>query len=313
MARILTGLLLALTLGLSAVPAGAAFENVDISPRARAMGDEQVAIADDAYAPYFNPAGLGRATQSSLGASYLRPYGLSFTDLIYVGGVIPLSARYGGVGFGVRRFAVDWDHKDPVTGVVENTDLLEESTYTVSHGLRLYEDMHSTVMFGSALNVYHLRFGPTVGADGWGEGGIDPGGATVVGLDAAMLVVLRERTRLGVLVKNLNNPQIGLDNEEIKQRVHGGIAYEPYVGVVTTFEIENVLGEQVQYHGGMEVRLYEGLDLRFGTMTQPNKLTAGFGYQRQGFAFNYGFSTGGGVLDSTHHFGLTFTWGGETP
>jgi hypothetical protein len=40
-------------------------------------------------------------------------------------------------------------------------------------------------------------------------------------------------------------------------------------------------------------------------------LTGGFGYTFENFGVNYGFSTGGGTLDSTHQFGLQFAWGGE--
>ena len=197
MTRISIGLVLALWLALSVSTAMAAFDNLSVSPRARAMGDAGVAVADDAFASYLNPAGLAGMPAAQLGTSYLRPYGLSFTDLIYVGGVLPLGGRSGVLGFGVRRFGVN----------SQDVDLLTESTYTVSHGLTLYEDLHSVIRFGSAVNVYNLEFGPTLGE-------LDPGSDTVFGFDLGLLVTLRERTRLGVFVKNANNPQIGRDEEE---------------------------------------------------------------------------------------------------
>ena len=49
--------------------------------------------------------------------------------------------------------------------------------------------------------------------------------------------------------------------------------------------------------------------LRAGVVTNPNSLTAGFGYRCRGSALDYGFSTGGGVLDSTHQFGLVVRLG----
>jgi hypothetical protein len=57
--------------------------------------------------------------------------------------------------------------------------------------------------------------------------------------------------------------------------------------------------------------LTEGFALRAGITTGPNKLTGGFGYTYQDIGVNYGFSTGGGTLEDTHHFGLHFAWGGE--
>jgi len=286
----------ALVLGLAAGPASAAFDNVDISPRARAMGDAAVATANDAFAPYFNPAGMAAMRGHTLGNSYVQPYGLDFTDQAYFGGVFAMNKRFGSFGFGLRRWATTY----------EDVDLHTETTLTLAHGIRLYEDMHTSIDVGTAVNLYRLEFGETVS-------GQLPGEDTVAGVDAGMMVTLHRRTRLGVMVKNINNPQIGLDNEELTQRLHVGVAYDPYGGVTTIFEIESALGLDPQYHGGVEFRILESLALRTGLMTNPNKLTAGFGYEFEGFAVNYGFSSGGGLLQPSHQFGMTFAWGGEAP
>ncbi len=286
----------ALLLLLPAPPVRAAFENVDVSPRARGMGDAFTATADDAFAPYFNAAGMALMGANTLGNSYVQPFGLDFHDLMYFGGVVPLSDRLGAVGFGIRRYAVEY----------QGVDLQTETTFTVAHGIKLYEDLHSTIAVGAALNLYRLEFGPTVS---W----IDPGDDVAAGVDLSVLVVLHRRTRLGFTVHNANNPQIGLDQEEIPQRLQGGIAYSPYSGVTTSFEVENTLGGETQYHGGVEFAVLQDLRLRGGVLTNPNKLAAGFGYTWQGLSVNYAFMTGGGTLDASHQFGLTFTWGGERP
>ncbi len=297
MKRIIVAATAALALGLLAGPVlGAAFDNIDISPRARGMGDAAVAVADDAFAPYFNPAGLAGIQGVTLGNSYLKPYGLEFNEQMYLGGVIPGTPRLGNFGFGVRYFAVEY----------QDVFLDKEVTYTLAHGILLYEDLHSSVSFGSALNFYSLEFGNTVS-------GFDPGSDVVTGVDAGLLVTLHRRTRIGVLVKNMNNPQIGLDNEELTSRLHGGIAYMPYDGVTTAFEFENTIDGETQYHGGVEFVVLNDLKLRGGVMTNPSKYTGGFGYSFQGLTVNYGFSSGGGVLPPSHQFGMTFAWGGETP
>ncbi|MBC8426563.1 hypothetical protein H8E07_20805 [bacterium] len=296
MKRIIVAITAVLALSLLAGSALAAFENLDISPRARGMGDTAVAVADDAFAPYFNPAGLARIQGVNLGTSYLRPYDLSFAEHMYLGGVIPGSPRLGNFGFGIRYFAVEY----------QEVFLDKEVTYTLAHGIMLYEDLHSSVSFGSALNFYSLEFGNTVS-------GFDPGAAFATGVDVGLLATLHRRTRIGVLVKNLNNPQIGLDNEELTSRLHGGIAYMPYDGVTTAFEFENTIDGETQYHGGVEFSLMGDFRLRGGVMTNPGKYTGGFGYAFEGLMVNYGFSSGGGVLSPSHQFGLTFAWGGETP
>jgi hypothetical protein len=252
-------------------------------------------VADAPFATYLNPSALADLDRAgAVGLSYLRPYGLSFHDLYYLGGGFRLPGRAGAVGFGFRQYGVDF----------EGVSLQKESVFTVSHGLNLVRDVHSSVSVGYGFSFNRLEFGETVT-------GIDPGDDWSVGFDLGLTATLHERTRIGVLIHNLNSPKIGIDEEELPRRLHGGVAYEPYAGVVTTLELESVHGERVQWHGGCELELVPGFDLRAGIMTEPSKLTAGFGYEFKGFALNYGFSTGGGVLDSSHQFGLTAAWGGE--
>ena len=97
----------------------------------------------------------------------------------------------------------------------------------------------------------------------------------------------------------------------MRRRLIGGVSYIPYDGVVTTFQFDHELGQEVQYHGGVEMMLLTGFALRAGVATNPNKLTGGFGYTYENIGVNYGFSTGGGTLEDTHQFGVRYAWGGE--
>jgi len=294
MIRKLTYLVILATLGLSAAPASAFFENTVISPRARAMGGSSVAVHDGAHASFLNPGNLGEMNGGEVAASYVQPFHLDFTDFFYVGTGIPLSEKWGNVGLGMSHFKVGY----------QDTSLLKETQVSLAHGFNLYSDYHSRVDFGYALNMYQVDLGQSVS-------GLDPGSDTAFGIDLGFMMTLHKRTRLGFQVKNLNNPNIGLDQEELHRRLIAGVSYEPYAGVITTFEFDNELGEKVQYHGGVEMNIVESFALRAGVLTNPNKLTAGFGYTFQGLGLHYGFSTGGGVLDSTHQFGLKYAWGGE--
>ncbi len=288
--------ILTLTVGvLAAAPAWAAFENVMVSPRARAMGDAGVAVPDAAFASYLNPAGLAeQERQGSVGLAYVRPYGLDFHNLYYAGAAFRLPDGAGNLGVGFRQYAVEY----------QDVDLQTESTLTLAHGTYLYEDLHSSVALGYGVNFYRLEFGETVS-------GLDPGNEVTLGLDVGLVALLHDRTRVGLMIHNLNSPHIGEDEEEIPQRLHGGFSYEPYTGVITTVEAEAMPGDDTQWRGGLEMEVLPGFALRAGLMTHPNKLTAGFGYDSGPVVVNYGFSTGGGVLDTSHQFGLVVNWGGD--
>ncbi len=294
MFRKITMICILAALGLSGSTALAAFEDLPVSPRARAMGEAGAAVSDGAYATALNPAHLGSTLTGSMSASYVKPFNLSFGDYYHLGAAIPMGTENGSFGISLTQFKVEY----------EGVQLMDESRISLGYGKTVYSDMHSQIDLGTSVNMYHLKYGETTS-------GIDPGNDSCLGIDLGLLVTVHKRTKLGVMIKNVNNPQIGVDEEELAHRVIAGVSYEPYDGVITTFEIDNELGQDVQYHGGIEFYPALGLALRAGIVTNPNKLTAGFGYSLDRFSLNYGFSTGGGTLESTHQFGFNIAWGGE--
>ncbi len=300
MIRRLTIFLVIAALGLSAGDAAALFETSQVSPRARAMGETGVAAPDAAWAPFLNPAALGTAVGGEVAVAYQQPFRLDFNKFVAVGASLPFDTPYGRFGIGLTNYSVSW----------EGVTLDRETRLTFAHGLDLYHDMHSRVAVGWSANVYRVEFADSYG-DGTEGSGLDPGSDATVGFDLGLQITLHRRTKLAVHTVNMNGPRIGVDNEELAQRVVGGISYEPYDGVTTTFEVDNELGEDVVYKGGVETWVVPQFALRAGVATNPNRLTAGFGYSLKGFSLDYGFSTGGGTLDSTHQFGLVYAWGGE--
>ncbi len=296
MIRRLTILMILAALGLSAGTAHAFFDNVPVSARQRAMGESGTAVMDGAWGVFLNPAQLGETDGGRVSGSYVQPFGVDFADRATLAVGLPWETPYGRFGVGINHFKVSY----------QDTTLLKETQLTLAQGVTLFEDMHSRVSFGWSVNFYNVELGKTIGRE-------DPGEDMAYGIDAGLMVTVHKRTRIGVLIHNLTEADIGVDNEQLARRLNMGIAYEPYVGVTTTFEIENELGHDTQYHGGIEAAVADGFVIRSGVVTEPNRLTAGFGYGLNGLAFNYGFSTGGGTLDSTHQFGLSFAWGGEAP
>ncbi|MCK4916115.1 MAG: hypothetical protein KAS89_08080, partial [Candidatus Eisenbacteria sp.] len=96
------------------------FDNLILSPRARAMGGAFVAVSDDETAIFTNPAGL--ADQASIGfyGSYVDLFGYPYFNLGSLSAVVP--TNYGTVGFGARIFKV------------EQNDVDLQKEYTISLG-----------------------------------------------------------------------------------------------------------------------------------------------------------------------------------
>jgi hypothetical protein len=289
---------LAACAGLAATPAYALFEDLALSPRARAMGEATIATTNDAWAFYYNPAMLPLVPMAQAELTTVTPNGLSFNRLTSAGVSAPLPGRGGALAVGWRRYAVEYD----------DVDLSSENTLSVAHGFRLFSDASTSAYVGWALNFYSAEFSQSIGTAGDGTNGVEPGSAWAVGLDVGGLVKLYDRTRLGFFTRNLNSPTIGDDSEELSRQVGVGLAYEPYPGVTTAFDMRSTLGDQFRFCGGMEFNVVPALDLRVGVETEPNKVTGGFGIHLPVLTLDYGFSTGGGVLDASHHFGVALRW-----
>lgn len=296
--RGLESVLLLATGLVAAVPAHALFEDLALSPRARALGEATTVTMDDAWAYYYNPALLTLVRIPQVGATTARPNGLDFNRLTSVAASVPLQGKRGTLALAWRRYAVTF----------KDIDLVSENTLSVSHGFRLFEDATATAALGWTLNFYHADFASTIGQAGDGSNGIDPGTAWAVGLDIGALVSLSERARVGFSTRNLNSPEIGDDGEELPRQLAIGVGYEPYPGVISAFDVHTAVDEDIRFRGGIEFEIVPQLDLRAGVETDPNKVTGGFGVHLPFLTLDYGFSTGGGVLDTSHHFGLALRW-----
>lgn len=280
-------MLAAAALILAAGAARAAFDDIEVSPRALALGGAWTALTADGFAPFHNPSALAWADATEAHASYVRPFGFDFVSQSAIAASTALPGRLGGVGIGVRHTGVEW-LGERLTG---------ETTVAFAHAFHLLRDRQSELAVGWAVNVYALDYGASVT-------GLDPGSATSVGITVGATARVRDRTRVGFQALNLNQPNIGdRDKQDLTRCVTVGLAYAPYPGVQTVLDLCNQLGETVRYRGGAEFEVADFLWLRAGVRTEPQAFTAGLGLRHRGVHFDYGFSTGG-VLGETHQLGL---------
>lgn len=288
MRRALAVLLAAAGILAVASTAHAAFEDVEVSPSLRATGGAGLAQLADPYAAFHNPASLAWMGRGTAAASYVQPFQLDFASQSVAVAAFHLPGRAGGLGVGWREFGVEY----------QGVNLTRETTVALAHGFRLLSDRQSQLAFGWALDWYSLDYGNSIT-------GLDPGQATTVGFAVGAMATVRDRTRVGMSVWNLNQPMIGeLDKEELRQRMGFGVTYAPYAGVETSLDLVSEIGENLQWRGGTQVGLTDAFFLRAGVRTEPNVITAGLGLKVAGFTVEYGFSSGGGVLDETHQIGL---------
>lgn len=278
---------LALFTALAASPAWAVFDDLEFGPQARGLGGCSSGLSGDATAVVYNPAGLHALEKKDFYASMFQPFGTDFSRANFFAYAMP-TPKWGTFGVGYTDFRVEY----------RGTVLSIERAFTVSHAFLAMNDVSSSFAFGYSVNVYNLDY-PTPSV-----GGIDLGSETTIGLDVGIQAKLHERTTAGIFAKNVNNPEVGDPvAHDLPQRIAGGIAYRPYDGVVTAIEIEKALGEDMQFHGGMEFEIAEPLVLRAGAQTNPGLFDAGVGLRYRNVLVDFTY-THHPVLDATLHYGL---------
>jgi len=283
--------LLAILLALE--PAGAVFDDYDPSPRMRAIGGGACALADDGSALFYNPAGLGQLADYQLFTSYYRPFGLDFLEYMAASLTVPLP-KYGVASLGFQKFGVTY----------EGQNLTSENTFSFSHGLTLIEDIHSSMALGYTVHLYSLELGESVTGQSLGS-------AHTMGVDLGVLAVLRGRTRMGAVIRNLNRPRVGQGyREDLPRYLSLGVAYQPYPGVVTVLDVDKKFGQETQMNGGLEASIVSFMALRFGIQTKPDRLMGGVGFNYQGIHLDYALINHS-VLPLTHQLSIAYRFGGK--
>ncbi|HOD55571.1 MAG TPA: hypothetical protein PKJ08_13665, partial [Candidatus Cloacimonadota bacterium] len=230
---------------------------------------------------FYNPAGLSLAG-NQYGGTYTQLFGNSFTGLTTIGGTYATN-KLGTLAFAYQDMSVEF----------EDVNLMSERTYALGHSICLNKDVNSEIYFGYSANIYNLSFD-------------ELGSQTSVGFNAGAIAILHTRTKLGFNVTNFNNPRIGDENEhELPQRLAAGIAYIPYQGVTTAFDIKKTWNGDSEYHAGVEVEVHPMLLIRTGVRNNPAAYSFGAGIRPyKGLAVDYAVNTHS-VLNPTHHFGLS--------
>jgi len=261
------------------------FDTMDVSSKARGMGGAWTANAFDAAAIFYNPACLPEVASADVYASYLRPNNQSYTGLTFLGFSFPFRTQHS-IAIGYRGFGVEY----------EGVDLMNESTLSLAYAAPLLKDIHTALYIGGTVNVYSLEFGDA--------GDQDLGSQTTVGLDLGLLGVLRDRTRIGLFLHNINEPSVGRNiSEPLPQWVSAGISYKPYFGVVTELDVRSVRGKDVEIHMGMQFDVTDYFGMRFGFQTKPNSLTGGLSVGVAPVEVDYSYSSHP-VLPGTHHVAI---------
>ena len=232
---------------------------------------------------FHNPSGLAEVDNFQVNSGYGNLYNLSFLPYTSLGLIIP--SKYGKFGMSFQGLSVNY----------LGNKLITEKALGFSQGVYFQNDRNSSLSLGYTVNYLSIDQGTTVSGNKLGS-------AATIGLDLGILATYRKRHRVGAFVKNINNPTF--EEVPMPRRLNIGIAYSPYVGVMTSFTTSRLLGSSsTQYMSGLIYKLNHILSLSTGFQSNPNRMGAGFQIHAMKINFGYGLLTHH-VLPITHQFSL---------
>jgi hypothetical protein len=260
---------------LAAGVARADFRHARPGSRPQALGSAFVALADDANAAYWNPAGLTRNDRVSLMLSNAWLYGVSDIQNYYVAADLP---RLGPVHLGASWVRL---------GI---KDLYNEDTLNLAFAVK------APFLTGLSLGATAKMF--LLAAPGY-EKYNDPnynGGDQGYSFDLGAHFDSGEAWTLGATVYNLHETKLQLlsntsDPDPVYTEWAAGGSYLFRETLLLTADLRNREGRttDVVVHGGAEIWFFDAMVLRSGINT--NQITMGAGLQDDHWELDFSLET----------------------
>ncbi len=277
-------LLLLLCAGaLAAGETGAQFLKIGVGAKAMAMGGAFSAIADDASAIYWNPAGLARQEAPSV----LATYGMWFEHMGHhtFAAAMPVGGGHWG---GLVCYSPSGDI--PSVGA-DLDELGEYDAYDFSGSLAFADQVGADLSYGVGVKLI--------------QSSIENESATGYAADAGVLYELPqlEGLSLGLAVQNMG-PELKFisDGDPLPLIVRGGVAFEAGHLVVAA-DASKPRDNDVSVHLGAEYLIAEILALRAGFLTRPemeSAVTFGLGVTWRRLSVGYAYVPFE-EIEGTHH------------
>ena len=265
-----------LVLCLPAAGAAQTFESV--GTRAQGMGGAVVAVADDASAVFWNPAGLA--------------LGGSFFSLVIdgsVGETTPDGPQAGSrsstlVGFstpplGLSYYRLSNSYVTPPTATFLSAAPIVDVTRLTTHhaGVTLVQSVTSSIAIASTLKLVRGVAASAPVVDGDRDDLLDGAGdlpeRATSKFDADIGVMARfSRFRAGLTIRNATEPDFETPDGtelELERQIRAGIAYVGMPGLIVAADIDverarGPLGEVRNFAAGLEQRLHSRAAARAG-------------------------------------------------
>lgn len=274
---------------------GASFLNIPVGAGPAALGNAYTALATDAYAPIYNPAGLGFANGMQIAGQHVAYLGSSHYE--YFSFIKPLP-NGNGLGASIQYLG---------TGKIDQTDRLGNTIGDFSASFASYN-----LSYGYAFNN-RLSAGGTFK---WIRGKLSDVSANTMAGDLGLLYRPLSQWTIATTVTNVGRKLKFInESDRLPLAWHTGTSYDFHPNVLLTGEVVYRKDGPSSSHIGLEWQLLPMAAWRVGyrtdtvsTLSQLAGFTTGVGIQLWGHEFGYAWVPLA-ELGSTQYFSLVMRFG----
>ncbi|MBI2505116.1 MAG: PorV/PorQ family protein [Candidatus Latescibacteria bacterium] len=258
---------------------------IAIGARPAALGESFVAIADDGYAAYWNPAGLSSLRTQELNSAWADLFGTG-SEATYLSYAFPFTDRF--------VAATDYLH----LGFGDEELRFAQNRLGFSAGFRLMNRLSA----GISAKWFQLD----AGLEGVGNPAGFSSTGTGWGFDLGLLLNPRAGLRIGVVAQDVGTTRIQYENGVSRPlyplNLRLGTAYQLNRPLLLSGSVDEAA------HLGAEYQLYPGLVLRSGVQRELEDAAGlaysfGVGLRYRFVEVDYAYAQSSG-LGSTHRFSL---------
>lgn len=253
--------------------------NAQYNPGAKqiSMSNSDVALSNDVFSLFNNPAGLAQMNWRELGIYYSpSPFGFSELANGFIAYHEPFD--FGSIGVGAMTYGFE---------------LYRENKISIGFSYNYLNKFFA----GAAVNLH------TVSIKNYGSD-------NTFYLNIGGLFYLTQYFRLGFSVQNLNRASFGNEKDNIPLIYNTGFSYGVMEDLTFNLAVEKDIRYNYSLRGAIEYYLLEYLSLRSGFSNEPSSYSAGIGINYSYFSLDYAFFTHTD-LGLTHQAGLIISFGSE--
>ncbi len=255
-----------------------AFSQLIPGAKQNSMANSGVALSDDVFALYENPAGLAQINWKEAGLFYSpAPFGLSELSNAFAAYNQPFG--FGNLSAGMMTYGFK---------------LYRENKISIAYSLKYNKRFFA----GITLN-YH-----TISIKNYGN-------TSSFSFDLGGLAYISNKLRWGFDIKNINRGSYSGYKDQIPTVLSTGFSFDILEDASISAAIEKDVLYNPSFSFGIEYYIIDNIVVRTGFSNEPSKFSAGIGINYSIFSFDYAIYTHQ-VLGLTHQFGLIINFSGNT-